>query len=379
MVGVVLLAIPTVLVSASYASLSSVPERAAAIWPANGEALSRIAQAALIEGQVGGVRAKATRALQFEPATAQAIRTVALVGELEGEPAPKMAGLIDLSQQFSRRDLLTNLRLLEREVARGDIRGALVYYDRTLRTDASAERLLFPTLAKAANEPPIAIALSDLLARNPSWGIGFLQFAIASGTADSAFVPIALRLSQQPTGLRDDLKRYFITRLADRGKWHNAFTLYRAWSPLRATTSALAVVGSYPPLDWKLASRFEASATPTAEGGFVIEARSGAARVAERIIRLAPGRYRFDITSQVDNPAQALPVMLSIGCQDDTGKVLATQTVGAGASQSIGFDVPVGICTTQNLAFDLGSGDVGNNAPMRMTLIRLAIVKARPS
>ncbi|MBA3880464.1 MAG: hypothetical protein C0500_12195 [Sphingobium sp.] len=376
LIATVLLVVPTILVSTSYAVTATVPQTAVAIWPANGEALSRAAQAKLLEDEIDGVREMATRALVYEPVTPQAIRTISLVGEIEGSLPARMAALIDLSERFSRRDLLTNLRLIERRVAQGDVRGALVYYDRALRTDGASEKLLFPTLVSAANEPPIAAALSDLLVKYPSWQTGFLQYAFASSKADKALVPIAIRLSRQPQGLREDLKRYYIQRLADVGKWPEAFTLYRAWSPSPAAVGAsLAAVGAYPPLDWKLASRFEASATPTAQGGFTIDARSGQARVAERILNLSPGNYAFAINSQFDNAERAIPVTVSLGCQGSDAAPLLKRPVGAGEAPQLPFTVPASGCTAQSLAFDLGEGDVGTDVPMRLTVTRLAITK----
>lgn len=376
LIATVLLVVPTILVSASNAVTEATPQTAVAIWPANGEALSRAAQARLLEDDFAGVRDMAIRALVYEPVTPQAVRTISLAGEIEGLPQARMAKLIDLSERFSRRDLLTNLRLIERRVAQGDVRGALVYYDRALRTDGASEKLLFPTLVNAANEPPIATALSDLLAQNPSWQTGFLQYAIASSKADKALVPIAIRLSRQPSGLREDLKRYYIQRLADVGKWPEAFTLYRAWSPVpTGVGGALATVGAYPPLDWKLAARFEASATPTAQGGVTIDARSGQSRVAERVLNLAPGDYALAISSQFDNAEIAIPVAVSIACQGSEAPPLLSRPVGSGRPLPVPFTVPSSSCGAQNLAFDLGAGDVGTDVPMRLTVTRLAITK----
>ncbi|MFV3464693.1 hypothetical protein ACNJFH_21305, partial [Mycobacterium tuberculosis] len=85
----------------------------------------------------------AQAALQRDPMSVRAVSTLAFLAAEKGN-AVQAARLLAYSERLSRRDLPTQLALIETKVQANDVVGALVHYDRALRTSKTSEAILVP-------------------------------------------------------------------------------------------------------------------------------------------------------------------------------------------------------------------------------------------
>jgi hypothetical protein len=119
------------------------------------------------------VRALAESALRADPTSVAALRSLGLAAAAQNDER-KAQRLIAASEALSRRDLASQIWLIEARVAANDVVGALRHYDRALRTSLAAQPILMPILVEAANDPAILAELERLLRRDPDWRRSFM-------------------------------------------------------------------------------------------------------------------------------------------------------------------------------------------------------------
>ena len=98
--------------------------------------------------QLREARRLATEALDRDPTIASAWRTLGLVSTLRNRPGAA-AGFFHTSERISRRDVPTQLWLIEEAVARNNIPAVLHHYDVALRTSRASHPLLLLILIAA--------------------------------------------------------------------------------------------------------------------------------------------------------------------------------------------------------------------------------------
>ncbi len=161
------------------------PDLVAAWWPFSAQANISRATSLLVDGatakQIGEARAQAVHAMMRQPVSAAAARLVGLSAALSTGYKTADPFLIE-AERLSRRDLPTQLWLIQRAVESGDIPGALKHYDIALTTHANAADLLLPTLANASVNPPISAGLLPLLRRRPVWFNKYIETLITDVT-----------------------------------------------------------------------------------------------------------------------------------------------------------------------------------------------------
>ncbi|NYT39212.1 hypothetical protein HZY97_00445 [Sphingomonas sp. R-74633] len=134
-------------------------------------------------GQVPSANALADvahRALRSAPLSAGAVRLLAISEQLRGKAASSEQ-LLYLSSRLSRRDLGTQLALIEMMVQNNDIPKALEHYNIALTTAKDAEGILFPILAEAIEDPVVGNAFISQVRAGHSWIGAFLSYAIRAG------------------------------------------------------------------------------------------------------------------------------------------------------------------------------------------------------
>lgn len=329
--------------------------------------------------RLGEAERLALAALAREPVSVPAVRVLAQVAALRGN----LAGadrLFGYSEKLSRRDLVTQLWQIEAAVRRGDAPGALVHYDRALRTVRRARPLLFPILASAASDPGVARPLGRLLVRRPAWGLDFLASMADDPQADAAALGSLLgqvNLSDAQPSERAPLAAG-LARLVAAGRYVQAHGLYR-----RAVGPVTDGVGFdreplLPPFDWSMVDEGDLSATlePRAPGQaatLALRASNGrAGEFARRLLVLAAGRYRLDFSSSgaAANPATRAAVRLE--CVNGTG-LLRVPLAAVNPSRLGGaFDVPAAGCPAQWLvvAAPTGLGDADGSVSLADPSIR---------
>lgn len=351
------------------------PARALSAWPWNAGARAEQASALLAASQdaasAARVRTLSVAALRDQPLSVTALRALGVSAAITGQDRTA-AQAMATAETLSRRDLPTELWLIEDRVARGDVPGALIHYDRALTTSDTAPDLLVPVLVGAAADPAVARPLARMLARRPMWWRDYAVQLVQRNpsSAGTATIVAALRLDPGVAADRELLSTA-MTRLADSGRADLAARI----APVGATTGPIRNGGfqtepALAPFDWRLAADGELGAEVAARDGgsdaLFLDARGGrGGEVARQLLTLAPGRYRIggvagDVAIASEAPG------LTLTCSGDAGPIARLRTGVApatGARFTAEFTVPQN-CVGQWLVLDATSPlDVSDRRP----------------
>lgn len=305
-------------------------------------------------GEAAGL---ARDAIRRDPTNVAALRALALVAAVRGE-MPAAERLMSFSETLSRRDLATQLWLIEANVQSNNIEGALHHYDRALRTSLVAGEMLFPVLVDASASPDVLMPVARLVGARPIWWTDFARKLVADSRSPVAIATIlsALHLDPHIVAERDLLVAAF-NRLIAAGAYAPAFALYRRATRLPDNSPALILRNgdfqadnSIPPFDWALvdqsdlAARIEAPAVGGNDLALVFSASEGTSgEVARQFIVLPPGQYRMTARAgNVSGEPRELPQIL-VSCAADPRNVLDLHlqpSPATGAAISQDFDVP---------------------------------------
>lgn len=140
----------------------------------------------------------AKRALRQDPTAVSAVATLGINADARGDKAVARR-YFTYAQKLTRRDLRTQLWMIENAVERGNMPGALHEYDITLRVFPTLDELLYPVLASASSEPAIRTELVKMLASKPMWAESFINFVAGNSPDPQATTALFLRL--QRTGI----------------------------------------------------------------------------------------------------------------------------------------------------------------------------------
>lgn len=357
------------------------PAIALAWWPASALGNASLAESLIDEASppaadLARAEALAERALRREPVNVVAARTLGIVAVMRRQEASAERAL-NYAEALSKRDLPTQLILIEREVARNDIAGALRHYDRALTTSRRSAELLFPVLLRASADPHIARPLAALLAERPTWWLAFTERLVAEGRSPQSLGMIlaALRLDINHEGERPLLSSGLM-RLANIGGHRQAFALYRRAMPAQARVATLVRNGDFQsadglqPFDWSFIESAEISGYRQLRDGrsgdyslFVTTSSGLSGEVARQLLLLPSGRYRLTFNAgQLPADIISRP-QLRVLCADETEMELGAAradpaTRGRGIAD---FTVSAARCPAQWLSVRAGSDE--QNSP----------------
>lgn len=341
------------------------PALALKIWPWNADAQAQQATAIVRPGvsprQLERAQMLAWNALAREPVNISAVRSLALADDLRGRSG---AGrLFTYAEELSRRDLVTELWMIESFVARGDIQAALIHYDRALRTRKEAEPLLLPILVSALASPGTRDPIGRLIATRPQWWPRYMEQALADPAAmDSLpFVFSHLRVSSDNEQGRGFLSTG-IAGLIRAGRYAAALSVYRGAAGRTVEREIVPHDGSFerdpllPPFDWQLATSEDVSALIQARTGggrvlFAVPAEGASGEVARQFLVLPAGDYRLAYRGG-SLPENGLRLTLKLQCVIDGEQhdIVTRQVAPAPEAGRIGalpFTVPANGCTGQ--------------------------------
>ena len=360
-------------------------------WPldadANANRAARILESGLrpSPAALAAAARDATAALQREPVNAVAARTLGLLAARRGDAA-QANRLMRYSEMLSRRDLLTQLWMIEANVQQNNIGEALRHYDRALRTSESARELLFPILIDAAASPGVTPQLGRLLAARPAWWQDFVTRLVTDGRSSLAIEAIVLAMRLDPANAEErSLLGAAVNRLAQLGDYPRALDLYRRAGG--GAGNALVRNGDFEaenrfaPLDWVLGDSSGAGGMmqPGLPGGgrgllMVVEAGSAGGTIARQLLVLPPGSYRFSAlagrVSGDDRPK------VTLACVRTNATLFDLRLPASGpAGQAISQDFTVGgaACPAQWLVISAPQ-PTGDEGPW---IDRIAVVPLR--
>jgi hypothetical protein len=367
------------------------PHLALALWPFSAEARAQLAARQLspkmTRASAASADALATAALAREPVNVAATRTLSATRSILGRPA-QGERLLAYADVLSRRDLLTQMALIEGAVARDDIPQALIHYDRALRVSARSEDLLFPILIKASADPDILRPLAEMVGSRPPWWQAFMDRFLPGAPSAEAVRLIVSQTRLKPSNEGElGMLRAALARLVELNAPNEAAAIYRyaARRPKTAVNDGrFEAQPLLPPLDWAFVDEpdLRAHTEPHPRGGralFLSAANGRAGDAARQYLALAPGRYRLSVTAgDVVADLSGRPRIMLL-CRTATGeqKIFEQQLPQApseGRRIVSEFVVPTSNCAAQWLAIRASAGEMQTETWMD----DLSIQRVRP-
>jgi hypothetical protein len=349
-------------------------------------ALSTITSGGTSPAKIAEARQLAQRALRREPVNVTATVTLGLIAALEKKDALSRQ-LFGYSERISRRDSATQLWIIEDEVAHGNVAGALVHYDRTMRVSPGLRRTLVPILVQASGDPDIIEPLAKIIGQRPNWWPDALGPIIAGGPSPVTTLPVLLRHLQ----LRKDhdQERAFLIaslrRLSGAGAYAQAYALYQQAGSVHGLdmvrNGSFEQENQLPPFDWDLHSDAGLEATVQQRDGqrgkalFLSAEEGQMGAFARQLLLLKPGRYEFtaasgNVAGDLERPG------IRIDCAGSPAAILDIRLpVSNGGGQRVvsKFDVPASACPAQWLSIVSAGGLEEDASPwIDGIIIRLA-------
>lgn len=323
------------------------------------------------QARLSDAEALAHQALKRDSMAIPAVTTLGTLAQLRGD-LPKARRWMKYSEQLSRRDLATQLWLIEDAVGREDIADALHHYDIALRVKRGASDLLFPVLAQASTDPEIASELVRTLSAKPLWGEQFIAFAASKTPAPNATARLFLALRRAGVPISDAASGALIDALITKGQVEEAWAYFSRIRPRADRTRSrdpnfTASIARASHFDWVTAgdgAGLFASIQRSGDGGLLdFSAPAGAGGTLVWQLQMLPaGRYVLEGQSVgIDQPERSRPYWV-VTCRAD-GRELGRVVMPNSAENSGRFvghiTVPPG-CTAQMLVFIApGSDAVG--------------------
>ncbi len=361
------------------------PDMALKLWPVDGLARALAAERAN-DPEFGRpnpklARAEAIRALERQPILPRAVRVLGFLADQPGNSG-RARPLMNLAARLTRRDIHTELWLINDLSAQGKTAATLAHYDIALRTGGLSNAVLFPILSSAMNDAELVGPISDLLAKRPPWINEFLAMVITSAQVPANFADLARTIAARGVPVDKRISAMIVDRYARDGRYDAAWRYFGTLvGPEQRSASVrdpkfIATAAGFEPFNWHVASLGDMNAsTGEATPGLVIEGTSVDAAVAWQLLHLAPGNFVARVLAEVRGPSGS-QVALTLTCatspEREIGKIALTPGKPAVGRASYSFTLPPG-CPFQWLRVAARSG---MDQPMTAQIAELNISAA---
>jgi len=264
-------------------------------------------------------------ALRRDPTAVSAAATLGVVA-LAHNDAVSARHLLAYAQMLSRRNVTTQLWSIEDAVGRGDVAGALRWYDIALRTKPELSEVLYPVLTQASRNSSIREALVRKLAGKPPWWDSYVGYAAAQKDDPQSTVALFTDLLARGVAVPTPAQTSLVNLLLDAGNVDQAWRFYASIRPGATRTSArdprfTKMLETPSAFDWTTLSdnSIAASIQRTRDSGtfeFSAPASIGGP-VLQQIQLLPPGIYRLSGHSDgIAQDTRALPYW-TLTCRSD--------------------------------------------------------------
>lgn len=346
----------------AYTIRAAAPAQAHGLAPSDGRLTALLAQqmSGPEAGPADRIRADALAqlALRQDPTAIAAVVTLGINAQARGDTR-RARHMFVFANILSRRDLPTRLWAIEDAIGRSDIRGALRQYDIALRTSRTAPGLLFPILGSAIADPAIRTALVARLGTRPAWGGPFIVYLADDGTDTPAAALLFRAIAEAGLPLPDGPRAVLVRRLAEKGKFDDAWNMYTAVTPgadrrWSRDPDFAAKLDQPSVFDWTpIESDGTTAVFQRGDKGNVFDfsVTSGmGGPILQQIELLPPGEYSLDGRSTgIEQPDSALPYwVLSCANSSEIGRVTVTSSNRSGGRFSGVLHVPTD-CPVQYL------------------------------
>lgn len=319
-------------------------------------------------------RQLAEAALRRDPTVAAAWRILA-ISSLDPQRSER---LFRFASSVSRRDLPTQLWLIEERVQANDIPGALRHYDSALRTSAAGGEFLLPILADASADDTILPHLAELLRSSPPWRYRYLETLTRRIPDADNYVRLNQVIGPPASDEEREVRVAGIRRLVELNRFGSAWRLYRLLAGPAATPQQLLRNGDFelpnmfPAFDWQLESGAQlGSEQARAERGQGQALRAYAASgmggvVASQLLMLPPGTYEVSAAAGRVDGSEPARLAWQLVCAGGDGQAFSEgdiPSLGQPTRSRLRFSVPPSGCPAQWLQLvvksDFGPGGVG--------------------
>jgi len=371
-IAMLILAVFVVRHSLAYSMRGKAPEMALRLAPYDAR-VQAIAAEALQASQVPGkgqpqARRLATNALERQLLNPSALATLAIDALARGDLGRSRA-IVNYSQRISRRDLRTQIFLIEDAVAANNIAGALRHYDIALSTVRAAPGILFPILRSAIGDPAVREPLAKLLAGRPEWANNFIEDVAANATDPVAAAALFARLHQLRYTVPPSADATLSAALVAQGNIDAAWRYYAATRSNvhrdRNRNPRFEQVPALPgPFDWKWTS-IEGLSILAEPGAIEYQVSGGRSGLLLNQMQVLPqGQYRFQAqVASVQGGDKERPYW-TVTCTDGPELLRSTLPRGDG-SIALSFAVPSG-CLSQQLTLTAPTPDDLNDLSGRI-------------
>lgn len=269
---------------------------------------------------------------------AASLRALSMIAASNGHNG-EARKLLDLAHKVSRRDILTELSLIESSVQTGDLRATTLYYDEALSTNYGIWSQLFPILQNAMDEPQIRDEVARFIAAGRSWTMPFLSYVVNSGRSPE---PAALAILDARRGSRlvqlDELDAPMIRALAVARSYQTLSRYFLSIS--NAPKSALADISfnketsnqQFAPITWAVSQDPDVEATIGTDDESkrsVLEFSVGSGKsaiIVEKIAFLPAGTYLMDTKAETTDVSAGAMAQISVTCNSALTQKLVWQS-----------------------------------------------------
>ncbi|USU10665.1 hypothetical protein NF700_17825 (plasmid) [Sphingomonadaceae bacterium OTU29MARTA1] len=298
--------------------------------------------------------AVAELALRQDSTAVAAAATLGVNADLRGERSVARS-FFAYAYKLSRRDLRTQLWVIEDAVGRGSISEVLNHYDTTLRVFPNIDKILYPILANASANPAIRSVLIRKLYSKPVWSDSFIYYVAGNSPDLQSTALLFNRLRQVGVAVPESAQTRLVDALLTAGRMDAAWNYYatiRSSADRRQSRDPRFVGGIDEPsqLDW-IAVNDGGLTASLANGLFDFAAPASVGGPLLRQGQLLPsGVYRLNGRSiGIDQADSALPYW-TLRCSNgrELGRIGMPNSVQANGTFSGKFVVPAD-CPMQTL------------------------------
>lgn len=276
-----------------------------------------------------------------------------------------MRAQMRVSDQMERRDVATQLWLIENAVEQNDVNRALRHYDTALRTEESSRALLYPVLTGAMDSALIRERFQPFMETNPPWLESFLRYAVSKTQSPVSLAELARINGGWPEGAAfSSLDTELLARLFANEDYAQAAEHFRRiegadqsiLTSLRLTNAST---------NWRLApiawqpfkiDGIETYILASPEGGGAVEVEADVEAgykgpVARKYLALAPGRYRLRSRMRAEDYSRPDLARWTLACTGESGtSTLLREEVEFGEDMALDarFTIPED-CAVQSL------------------------------
>lgn len=315
-IGLAALAVAIVAGGQSVAAVFAVrdPVTALRMDGMNSAALSSLAMRSIVKAntpaELRRVRHLARQALRRSPGNVQALQVMGLSAAAAGN-VRAARHLMEMAQRFSRRNLVTQLWLIEDASGRGNVALTLKNYDYALSTNFESHELLFPVLIAATEDDHLRKPIARMLRQKPLWLPQFWLALQRAGELPNGIGDFIVAVGDDPAVLTKADKEALSLRLVERGAFEDALhvnvgnrdSAKNDWQ----SAGRFANEADLQPFAWTWLASGNLSAQPLSPSEVLFDVQRGNGGVlGQKLFALPAGSYRFRalIRSDVTNAAQ---------------------------------------------------------------------------